>query len=181
MWVIPKRNHALFDRLFTELYEKPSSFQHWWKHWHMPSPPRAHTHTLARTHTPTHTHTYTHTHTHTHTRVHVHSQTIDLVFKKKLSRFLILKTRVGWWNSWCKSPRDCPKFAKNILPNSSKNTDFFSTFAFIWQIMFLLPLAGFAKRDLRWWLKRIFRAHVPSRTGDLTLTRGAHWPLCYEG
>jgi hypothetical protein len=37
VWVIPKRNYALFDRLFTERHEKPSSSQHWWKHWHMPS------------------------------------------------------------------------------------------------------------------------------------------------
>ena len=32
-----KRNYALFDRLFTELLDKESLFQHWWKHWHMPS------------------------------------------------------------------------------------------------------------------------------------------------
>jgi len=32
-----KRNYALFDRLITIWLATKSSFQHWWKHWHMPS------------------------------------------------------------------------------------------------------------------------------------------------
>ena len=32
-----KRNYASFDGLFTEMHDKLSPFQHWWKHWHIPS------------------------------------------------------------------------------------------------------------------------------------------------